>query len=412
MFRLGLLIVLLIAWAKPACAFDAPESSQHLPDDNVTIRARDELTVWNYTLLVRLCSREVDSILGVRNPPQPRLELLVGIDDEPGRDIMAVAPQASSEEVTLELLRRLIVRRARMMASAKRRSADPATARVLAAALCNRIVYGGKGIRGIFVQDYRIPQRQFASGEFPRIDWLLTHEIPPASPMLFRLYAVHCDLFIQCLETATRDFPKLITASWKAEMNQDTPPGAALAAALGQAAFRTGENLQGWYERNALIQCRRGLRANAPEDIEEQLARLLVLPVLDADVSSGIREVHIEQVPKVLKDYRFDAGAIANLQNRLMQLKLSAPPLLHPAIDKYIIAVDAFRRQEYDSFRKSFAEAKTEFTRGRARHERVQQLLGDAGATGLPADQIRQGVWAEVLRHAEALREPIDREFP
>ena len=79
-------------------------------------------------------------------------------------------------------------------------SAEIPSANWLAAAICNRVFYDGKGIRTFYSPDFRIARSQFMAGHFPRIDLLLSQPLPPADNPLFRLYLMHCDLLASALE--------------------------------------------------------------------------------------------------------------------------------------------------------------------------------------------------------------------
>ncbi len=410
---LRLLIILLLLLAVSLGAANNPNTpqTQHLPSDNITLEAADRTMLWHLAHLVRLCTREVDGLLEARVVPQPNLRIVAVTDPnddlEYGRNELPLLVNAPTEAVAWRLLRRLIDRRCRMMVNGRRRAPEPATIAVVAAALTNRIIMDGKGMHGVYRQDFRIPRLQFAQGHFPQIKTLLSQPVPPESTLLFRIYLVHCDLLVYSLEKGTRDFPALLTKCWEGELLGMLRPEAALLAALGAAAMRTGENLQGWYERNALEFSGRGVRSNDFQAINEALQALMVVPVLDADASNGIRVIPLKQVPELLKDYRLDNRAISNIIQRLMRLKLDAPPLLHAPLDDFIAAVYAIRHGNNSEFQERYRQAEASLKAAGERQERIERLLDEASGPAASADQLRRAGWDAVIRHAEFLRAPL-----
>lgn len=102
------------------------------------------------------------------------------------------------DAVTWRLMQVLLLRRAREMGYNV--SADAAVLRWLAAALTNRMVMGGRGIRGIYELDYQVANQQFVRRHFPRVDELLLSQLTPDYSELFKLHMLHCDLLAGCFE--------------------------------------------------------------------------------------------------------------------------------------------------------------------------------------------------------------------
>ena len=318
------------------------EVKQYLVAENAVVHAQVSTELWNVTTLFQLCSREVDGCLKVTVTPTARLEVFVlHRPVQPGderTDRIVVDGTGSMDELTLRLFRGLVARRAAFLLKRRRVRPTPAM-EFLAVALTQRMLYAGKGARGIYLPDFRVPRRQFAAGVFPRVDRLVEHPVATSSPVLFRLYLVHCDLLLNCLENATRNLPELLAQWWRLEMEGGRSSTAALQEALGEGAFRGGETMQQWYERQARERASSGRFRNDAETIAAELKELSSIPVLDADASAGVRLIPLERLPELLESYKLDNQALTTLQNRLLYLKRTSPPLLADAIDEYMVAL-------------------------------------------------------------------------
>ncbi len=398
---LGGMLLLLAHGAEPE-----GEARQVLGAENAAIHAPTSTELWNVTTLFQLCSREVDGLLKTPLPPPVRLEVFVlHRPVQPGDerlDRIVVDGTGSIDELTLRLFRGLVARRAAFLLKRRRMRPTPAM-EFLAVALTQRMLYAGKGARGIYLPDFRVPRRQFAAGVYPRVERLVEHPVATTSPVLFRLYLVHCDLLLNCLENATRNLPGLLTTWWGLELVDGNRCMDALQEALGEGAFREGETMQQWYERQARERASSGRFRNDAETIAEELKELSAIPVLDADSSMGVRLIPMEQLPELLESYKLDNRALTTLMNRLLYLKRTSPPLLATALDDYMAALGAIQAGKAGEFRRRLAAAKTGFAAAQQRQRQVEELLDRVEKRDGGVDYERNALWEAVLRHSAEL---------
>src|SRR5690606_32164143 len=119
------------------------------------------------------CASLVDDFL--RCPEQPKALLHISERGVAKSDDLLYALEFTADErmdaVTWRLMQALLLRRAREMGY--KVPIEAPVLRWLAAALTNRMVMGGRGIRGIYELDYQVANRQFVRRHFPRVDELL-----------------------------------------------------------------------------------------------------------------------------------------------------------------------------------------------------------------------------------------------
>ncbi|MBO5763173.1 MAG: hypothetical protein J6R85_04810 [Lentisphaeria bacterium] len=386
--------------------------TQLLAAENVEMLALDRDEFWRLTVMLRIASREVDALFGVSGVPRRKLSVLVmerefAESEYRGSDI-PVRVEEGVPATMWRLCRGLLERRAAEMVGASRKSRSQAID-ALAAALTNRMVYDGKGGYGAYRQDYRIPERQFQKRCFPELEKLLLYAVPPEYPVLFRIYLVHCDLLFQCVADATGNFPAFLERWLRAQSEAKIPPGAAMASVLPPGIFRTGENLQAWYERSAMEQVGRGMFRNSPEEIVRELEDLTSLPVLDASSSGGVRRVPLEKVPRLLEDYRMDEAALTELQKKLLRLKTVAPLLMQDAVDAYIAAVEALRNGRRKDFNRQLKQGRKQLADSIEMMKRIDGLLDAAEAADDRKNSRRNENWREIIENTEKLRAPLEK---
>ena len=417
-FILALLSVLSCAFAAPRLSLESllgeEESDgfhQFLPTENLDIFGLVESDVFNLALLTRLCSHEVDALFGDHRSPEHRLNFFamdVSFAESNFKNWDIPLRSADPLEVSVvRILHGLLLRQLRERLGINVRKADaPPSIQFLAAALANRIVNDGKGTKGRYRKDYRIPRRQLAVGHCPDLARLLTEVPPPQSRLLFRIYLVHCDLLLTCLESdRNHRLPQILTQWWQLECREQLSTTDALARLLGVTPAR----LQEWYEAQFSAQTRSNKFGEPSEDIASQLKNLLTISVVDLGGADQVKTVQLEDLPKLLKNRPPDVFTLSGVQTDLMQLRIVASPIFQETLDQYIASVDALRHNDIKLFRKRYKLAQKQFQQALKLQGRVSKLLDEVERDLSPMDALRTAAWNTILEHREKLRRPMDR---
>ena len=354
---------------------------QYLPNEKLDIFGKVETDVFNLTLLTRLCAHEVDALFGDQRQPEHRLNFFA-------MDISFSESDFKTWDVPL-------------------RTVDPLEVSVVKILRGLFLRHLREGTTGRYRKDYRIPRRQLAAGHCPNLTQLLTEVPPSQSRLLFRIYLVHSDLLLNCLERAYgRKFPQFLRDWWQLECQEQLGTTEALARVLDIPQ----KQLQQWYVgqvTTALV--RGGTPGEVPEDVIERLQKLLTISVMDLGGAETVRSVHLEDLPKLLKNRPADVFTLSDVQSDLMQLKFSASPIFQDALDQYIAAVDALRQNDVKLFRKRYRLAKKTFEQAVKLQGTVSALLDEAEHASSPVDRLRTAAWDTILEHRERLRGPMDR---
>lgn len=382
---------------------------QYLPAERLDIFGKVEADVSNLAMLTRLCAHEVDAFFGDGRRPEHRLNFyamdISFLESDFKSWDVPLRTAAPLEASVVRILQGLLLRQLRERLGIKR-AAAPASVAFLAAALANRIVYDGKGTKGLYRKDYRIPRRQFASGTYPDLTRLLTEPPPSESRLLYRLYLVHCDLLLSCLQGLhSQKMLPLVLEWWRLECKERLETTTALAQAMGIPK----DKLQEWYVTNAASYVKKSITPESAEDIASRLHRILTIPVVEMGGDEPLRTVPLEKLPEILKNRPLDLYALDSVQKDLLQLKLGSPPIYHDAIDLYIMAVNVLRQNDLKAFRKRFAEAQKSFGQATRLQQRVTALLNEAERELSPVDIFRAATWQNILEHRLKLRAPVDR---
>jgi hypothetical protein len=323
--------------------------------------------------VAELFAREIDRTLHFSGIPQTRLQLTILRPDEqtPDADSDLCFPYtASSIEISYGLIRKMILRRTREQFSGS--GIDIPSADWLAAAICNRVFYDGKGIRTFYSPDFRLARSQFLNGHFPRIDLLLSQPVPPADNPLFRLYLLHCDLLASALENQLEANVFLQKLFDLERYGRSTVESFEF---LLRPSWPAAETLQGWYEKQVLAESGRGWQLNEADNTLEELEDLLNIPVLEAGGRTAVKRLPLEKIPKLLEDYKLNALALNLMQRRIALLAKNAPLLLRPPLRQFSEALTALQTGKNSRFRKEFRQARKEFDEAMKRQKRIAQLL-------------------------------------
>ena len=195
----------LMLAGHPDSSMTIARLQQQIPELNIIVHAMDESEVWRTIQITRRCAREIDRMLHYNVFPRQTLHLMVMESEFDGAHFaIDEAPLAKAEEDDVRAMRimtALLRRHAQERTGASSRKLRKCIANnFVAAAICNRLFYDGKGAGGLYMPDYRMPRLQFSRGHFPSCEMLLENAVPPRPYILFKLYAVHCDVLLRCAE--------------------------------------------------------------------------------------------------------------------------------------------------------------------------------------------------------------------
>ena len=383
-----LLAVLSCLFGLSALSTSAADSgtalfTEHLTDCNLTLVAQDEATLRQLVFPARLGCREIDSWLGWKSHHQLLLtvELEAGAADATSRqalpsDGMRVrCPANASFKEFFHFLLDACVRRTATEMTGKRQTVCR-SGHWLAAAFCQKIIHDGKGISSLYLPDYR-PVRFLAEhGRYADFVKLTDNPVPAGETPLFQLYCLDCDLLTRIIERHGGDRQTFFRRVFAME-NQGRSPAEALAFLL-QEKVPAGLAFQNWFELCLRQESNQGRRVNETETVQNQLEKLMTLPVLDAGGSQAIRQIPLEDLPRQLEDYKADTAAMTRLQNELLRLRRDAPPLLQPPLDTFVRAVENLKSGRTAHFTALVKQGRKEFAAAVARQKQVEALLKDS----------------------------------
>lgn len=403
------------AWAAPGLSLDAllGESvdgfHQFLPTEKLGVFGQVEEDVFNLAQLTRLCSHEVDALFADQRPPEHRLnfyamDISFAESDFKSWDV-PLRTAAPLEVSVVRILGALLRRQLRERLGVRKAAAPPAL-QFLAAALANRIVFDGKGTTGNYRKDYRIPRRQLASGHCPDLRRLLAEPPPEQSRLLYRIYLVHCDLLLTCLERerSRSRLPQFLLEWWRLECRENLGTTDALARLLNLETAK----LQEWYAGKIAAMLRGGDPGDAAEDIAGQLRKLLAISVVELGGDTTVRTVPLEEIPKLLKNRPLDLVALTDVQNDLLHLKIAASPIYQEPLEQFVAAVNALRNRDVKLFQKRYHFAQKQFEKAEQLQRKVHALLDEAEATLAPVDTLQTAAWNAILQHRAELRSQMD----
>jgi hypothetical protein len=366
------------------------------------VKASSAARARNVALYAANCAALVDDFLRCTTQPKSLLHLHEqGVENDGELSyLVEFAIDERMDAVTWRLMQTLVLRRAQEMGY--KVPAEAAVLRWLAAALTNRMVMGGRGVRGIYELDYQVANQQFVRRHFPRVDELMLSRLSPDFSELFQLHMLHCDLLAACFEflpaTTGRIFRQLL------ELTAQGRPLVEAASYLLESYQPGVLSLQAWYERQVLVVCDRGIRHQSLEMIIDCVELLESVQMVHAGQGpEPLRRVRLDELPDALKDLKLDVTAIGRLQMRFHDLKKDAPVLLQPALDSYSEALGRLGNGDIARFRHEFRVARREFAEAVARQRRVAAAVDEAEREHLTVAD-RFGSYLRVQERYEQLR--------
>jgi hypothetical protein len=350
------------------------------------------------------CAADVEELTGTPSDP-PRV-LRIRVADTAGATaakaepfLVEVRPADSMEMASHRLLRELLLRR-----FAPPGDAHPPllpSTEWLAAALTNRVLYGNRERYGQFLPDYEPARYAFQRGAFPDVSLLVMQPVPAEHTVLYRLYALHCDL----LALALTESAGLAAVQRVLELEARGRAPLEAITFIVQDALHVGETLQAWYQRTAVEVSRRGRRPSDTVSSAERFEALVTVPV----VAPGERDFRgnrqpLEEVPESLAALRRDRAAVATLQRQLFEIVKDAPFLLQLPMGHYAAALRELPTHSERSTRGALRKARKEFDAALARQRRLDEYLDEQERRHLPTAKRLAFPLEVVGRYARAQR--------
>ena len=329
-----------------------------------------------------LFAREIDRSIGFAGIPRRAMQLTIL---RPGESVsehesdLCFPHGSNSLLISYELCKALL--RRRIEEDLGLPVAKPDSIDWLAAAVCRRVFFGGKGLSSYYRPDYSVAQRQFRQGRFPKLEILLRISPSPKRSAIFRLYMLHCDLFLARLENLPEG-SSFIRQLLELELHGRSPCEA-LEFLLGENLLPP-DNLQSWYEKGVQAESVRGLRFNELDSILSELEDLFNPVILQPGEKRSIKKIPMRDMPKHLKDYNLNTQAISLMQNRLSRLSKQAPFLLQEPMYKFNAALGTLRQNKRRRSQKEFKLAEKEFQKALARQSRIAELHEKHAAAKMP----------------------------
>ena len=383
---------------------------ENIPSSRLRVSAHTVEQARHIGRYVDTCSTVVDQLLQCRSQPEKTLAVVV---IEPGakrNDADALRIEYDENEgvmaVTYRLMRGLLTRRARELFD--RSSGQTATTDWLAAALTNRVVMHGQGRLGAYEPDYQVARQQFSQRHFPRIEILLQGGVTPETPPLFQLYMLHAELLAACLAELPGQRGEIFRKMLEMEAFGRAPVEAC--AFLLSNNLKPGQTLQGWYEQQVIQVSRRGRRVDVRESIEARVEALESIAVVGGNGPAAVKRVRLDELPDILKDYKLDRVALTNLQQRFLEIRQDASPLLKPALDQYVAALGLLVDGRERRFRTEFRKARAAFAEALAQQRQIEQVVDQYELEYVPPQQ-RFDAYLDIVERYRQLNEQTFPKF-
>lgn len=374
-----------------------------LAEARIRVTCKGEQTAKTWQHFATACFADVEAFAGASDVPPKLLRIWFG--DSAGAPMpeplsLSFGPDDSMEVVTHRLLRALLQRR--FMAAEDANPPVMPSAEWLAAALTNRVLFGNRERYGRFVSDYEPARFAFQRGIYPDVQRLIEHPVPPEATVLYRLYALHCDLLALCLsESAGLDAAQRL-------LQLDAhgrPPVEALRFVL-QGAVTSGETLQAWYARTAADSSRRGRGYCDTDSTAERFEALVTVPVaVPGDQNSRGNRVPLDELPERMAALQQDKEASGRLQHDLFELLKDVPFLLQKPVSLYLAACRDLEAGRTRAARSGWRKARSEFESALAQQRRLDAYLDEQERRYVPAERRFALPLSVVGRYAKAERE-------
>ena len=385
--------MLLMATGLPAASY----YTEVLQAGRVRVKATTELRCRAVGFFVSRCSDRVDRMLGISGQPSKRLTVIESIgtdDEEDGEDDgekssvyrVRFRPDMNNVEVVHSVIYALIMRRElelpkdmdgvrEIPAPSRRTKRETPTANWLAAGLTHRILVEEMGGVGLMSKDYEVVRNQYSLREFPSVDMLLGGGIDVDFRPLFELYMLHCDLLLLSLETLRGSQTDLLRQLLQGE-RAGREPLVVFDETFGKF-YAEGKGRQELYERRVAMLSRQRHRGGGTEMIAERVEELETVPMVGGSGPEILKRVRLEDMPKVLEDYKADTRAFLKLEQRFKDLQADAPYWLQQPLGQYVEALQLLRDGKMHRFKREFKKAREAFQAALAKQRKLDGYLDE-----------------------------------
>ena len=377
---------LLLALQLPA----ATVYTEVIQSGRIRVKATTEARSRAVGIFVSRCSERIDKLLGFSGQPQKTLSVVetVSGDEEEEEERNSYTrvrfrPDMNNLEVVHSIVYALIMRREQELPkaageeepppSAWNRKRETPTTNWLAAGIAHRILVEEMGGVGLMAKDYEIARNQYSLREFPSIDMLVSGGIDADFRPLFELFMLHSDLLLLSLETLRRGQPDLFTTMLLGE-RAGRDPLVVFDELLGKY-YPDGKGRQEFYEHRVSVISLQRHRGGGAEMIAERVAELETVPLVGGSGPDALKRVRLEEIPKILEDYKADTRAFLRLEQRFKDLQMDAPYLLQDSLGLYIDALQLLREGKMRRFEREFKKAREAFLKALTKQRTLDAML-------------------------------------
>ena len=378
--------ILLLALQLPA----ATVYTEVIQSGRIRVKTTTEGRSRAVGVFVSRCSERIDKLLGFSGQPQKTLSVVetVSGDEEEEEEKASYTrvrfrPDMNNVEVVHSIVYALIMRREQELPkeageeepqpSSWNRKRETPTTNWLAAGIAHRILVEEMGGVGLMSKDYEIARNQYSLREFPSIDMLVGGGIDADFRPLFELFMLHSDLLLLSLETLRRGQSDLFVTMLRAE-RAGRDPLTFFDELLGKY-YPEGKGRQEFYEHRVSVISLQRHRGGGAEMIAERVAELETVPLVGGSGPDALKRVRLEEIPKILEDYKADTRAFLRLEQRFKDLQMDAPYLLQDSLGLYIDALQLLREGKMRRFEKEFKKAREAFLKALTKQRTLDSML-------------------------------------
>lgn len=410
--------LLFMATGLPAVSY----YTEVLQAGRIRVKATTELRCRAVGFFVSRCSDRIDRILGIAGQPSKTLTVIESMetDDEEEGEKNSVyrvrfRPDMNNVEVVHSLIHALFMRRelelpkdmegvGEIPTPSRRAKSETPTTDWLAAAVTHRILMEEMGGVGLMSKDYEVVRNQYSLREFPSVDMLLGGGIDVEFRPLFELYMLHCDLLLLCLETLRGSQTDLFRQLLQGE-RIGREPLAVFDEVFGKY-YAMGKGRQELYERRVAVVSRQRHRGGGTEMVAERVEELETVQMVGGSGPEVLKRVRLEDMPKVLEDYKADIRAFLKLEQRFKDLQADAPYWLRKPLGQYVESLQLLREGKMHRFKREFKKARESFQTELTKQRKLDGYLDEYERKMVSAN-VRLDDFMEVLQRYHEISDSL-----
>lgn len=390
-------------------ASDVPVHPVPVRDHSIEILASSEEEAFGLKPFFRRCSEEVDAFLRPASSVDRTVVFSVGYEALAGEEPVdaALAPDESMHSLVHRTVRVLLARRALRFGS----NLGPESLALdwMAAALTNRIVYTSRP-GSLSRPDFGVPRAAFLRGRFPGVGNLLGHSVSPENFLAYRIYAVHCQLLAKMLDGFSPGTGESCLLRVLELQARGHPPVEAVTMVL-QEFSEADQDLQDWYETNALRAGTGGGRPCSADEIAERLCKLESIQVVHSGRGGLTAErIGFDQLPEWLESYELDTASARRKERQFYELMKDSPFLLREPILDYVAAFQILARGKDRQFLRRLRDAREHFESACVRQNKVAAYLEHVESRKMSLER-RYALYLYAFRRSESDRRALDADL-